>query len=218
MTAPRMNIYGFPHKGLRNALGQWQFNASKLDITSEKDVSAFKELSDAVCLLLDLHQKAEDQVMLPVIEARIAGSTTHNADEHDRLHAMVEQIQSDAAALKAGSPSHQGDSIRVQIDAFIAHYLMHMAEEETQMNEVIWAHFDDSEIMTWQAAIMGKLSPEQKMLWFKYIIPALNPFERQILLGGIRSTAPAEAVDAILSMLEGVMPAHEIEPLRQTTH
>lgn len=218
MSHPRMNIYGFPHKGLRNALGQWQFQASKLDITHESEVRSFQALSEAVCLLLNLHQQAEDEVVLPEIEARVPAATEHNSREHDRLHKILEDIQVSAQTLSAGGSPAQTTSLAASIDLFIAHYLLHMAEEETEMNDVIWANFSDDELMGWQEAIMAKLSPEQKMLWFKYIIPALNPFERQLMLGNVRANAPAESYDAILTMLETVMPAHEIEPLKQTTH
>lgn len=218
MSHPRMNIYGFPHKGLRNALGQWQFQASKLDITSEAQIRSFQKLSDAICLLLTLHQQAEDEIVLPAIEARAPSATHHNSHEHDRLHRMLENIQGAARNLSTGGSPSQITSLAALIDQFISNYLLHMAEEETEMNEVIWSHFTDDELMTWQGAIMAKLTPEQKMLWFKYIIPALNPFERQLMLGNVRANAPAEAYEAIITMLESVMPAHEIEPLKQTTH
>ena len=35
---PRVNIYGFPHKGLRHGLGQLSMALSKLDISDSSDI------------------------------------------------------------------------------------------------------------------------------------------------------------------------------------
>jgi hemerythrin-like domain-containing protein len=218
MTSPRMNIYGFPHKGLRNALSQLQFETSKVDISSDQDVSALKALSETVVTLLELHQDAEDSVMLPDIEARAPGSTTHNAREHERLHAMVEAIAHHTQLLTVGAGAGAHSELFDAINAFISDYLTHMAEEEHEVNATIWQHFSDDEILGWQGQIMGKLTPEQKMLWFRFIIPALTPFEREIMLGGVRANVPAETYAAILEMLSQYMPEHELAPLKAITH
>ncbi len=73
-----------------------------------------------------------------------------------------------------------------------------MADEEDGINQVIWDAFSDEEILSWQSQIMDKLTPEQKMLWFRFIIPALNPSERQMMLGGVRESVPAEAYAGII--------------------
>ena len=46
-------------------------------------------------------------------------------------------------------------------------------------------------------------------MWFKYIVPALNPFERTIILGGFKANAPVEYFDAVVNMLAENMPASE---------
>lgn len=85
--------------------------------------------------------------------------------------------------------------------AFLSDYLTHMAEEERDMNAVIWEHFDDSEIISWHAQSMEKLTPDQKMLWFRFIVPSLNRFERQIVMGGVRASVPDALYQGILGML-----------------
>ena len=217
MSSPRMNIYGFPHKGLRNALSQLQFEASKLDVSSHQNVTSVKALSETVVSLLELHQEAEDSVMLPDIEARVPGATTHNAREHRRLHTMVEAIAQQTQALTVGAAPEAQVQLFDAINDFFSDYLTHMAEEEREVNATIWQHFSDDEILGWQGQIMAKLTPEQKMHWFRFIIPALTPFEREIMLGGVRANVPAEAYEAILEMLSHYMPEHELAPLRATT-
>lgn len=213
MSQPRVNIYGFPHKGLKNALSQLLYAASRCDSTDTHSITALKTLSDEVTLLLELHQEAEDQVVLPALEAKLPGSTHQNSAEHDRLHALVEDIRQQTEQLEAGqSPAATADLFSA-IGNFYAQYLNHMAEEEGDINHVIWSAFSDQEILGWQPQIMDKLTSAQKMLWFRFIIPALTPFERQIMLGGVRESVPAEAYAGIIEGLKPYLSESELSPL-----
>lgn len=53
-------------------------------------------------MLLELHQDAEDHVALPALEAKVPGLTEHNANDHDRLHRLVEGIQQQTRQLEPG--------------------------------------------------------------------------------------------------------------------
>ena len=81
--------------------------------------------------------------------------------------------------------------------------------EESEINPVIWANLADEELMELQGQIMASLSPDNIMMWFKYIVPALNPFERTIILGGFKENAPAEFFDQVLNMLKDYMSENE---------
>ena len=213
MAAPRVNIYGFPHKGLRNGLSQLMFQVSKTDVTSQASVAELKSLSSTLVELLDLHQQAEDSVVLKDLETRVPGSTTKNHADHDELYAKVAAFAAHIDGIEAGDSMAVTQQALDMVASFCSEYLMHMAEEEGEINEVIWAHFTDEEILQWQGQIMGKLTPDQKMDWFRFIVPALNPMERQIMLGGVKEVLPPEAYQGILNMLSNYMSADELAPL-----
>lgn len=213
MSAPRMNIYAFPHKGLRNALGQWLFEAGKLDATSPQSIDQFKAITEDVVTLLTLHQHSEDQVVIPDLESRAPGSTDHNHAEHDRLHTLLEEIHGSANTLEAGQSHAQFSQLYTLISHFISDYFKHMWDEEAVLVETIWAHFSDQDIIGWHGRIMEAMAPEHKMLWFRFMVPALNPMERQIVMGGFKNSAPAQAYSAALKMLHAFMPAEELAAL-----
>lgn len=213
MTAPRVNIYGFPHKGLRNGLSQLLFQVSKTDITNEASVAELKTLGQQMVTLLTLHQEAEDSIVLVDLESRVPGSTKHNHDEHERLHTMVEAIGSQLDALEVGGSPAATARLLYTVSEFMSEYFKHMDEEEHEINQAIWDAFTDHEIMGWQPKIMDKLTPEQKMLWFRFIIPALNPMERQIMMGGMRESVPAEVYAGVINFLKDYMSEEELAPL-----
>ena len=61
-------------------------------------------------------------------------------------------------------------------------------------------------LMGIHGAIMSKLAPEQISLLFKYIVPALNPTERAIILSGFKAGAPEAFFDQVLDVIRGEMP------------
>ncbi len=81
------------------------------------------------------------------------------------------------------------------------------------MNSLIWSHFTDEELMGIHGAIMSKLAPEQIVLWFKYIVPALNPMERNIILSGFKANAPEEFVNRVLGVIREEMPASSFDSM-----
>lgn len=213
MVNNRMNIYGFAHKGLKNALSQLLLELGKADTANPTDIANIKNKTQEVITLLHLHQEAEDScVMAPLAER--APDVAHACHaEHTKLHEMVNGIEHDVAQLGAGESPDKLESVYQSLGRFYSSYLAHMAEEEATLNEAIWKHFSDDEIMQWQGQIMEKLTFEQQILWFKYIVPALNPMERQILLGGVKANAPEPAYQQVITMLKSVLTPEELVSL-----
>lgn len=198
----RVNIYGFPHKGLRNGLGKLSLAIGNLDTNDTGAVQEVVALANELSELLGLHLHSEEDFVSPPLEAKIPGSTEHNHEDHEAMkvleHEMVAAVQ--AMAL---NPNPATQEVAYQaVNLFIREYFRHMSEEEGDMNKVIWENFEDQDILGWQGQILSKLTPDQFFKWFKYIIPALSPFEQQIMLGGFKENAPVEAYTATIAGLE----------------
>lgn len=203
MSTPRVNIYGFPHKGLRNGLGQLAFKLGALDINDVEGREEVLSLTEELSVLLGLHLHAEEDYVLPPLEAKVPGSTQHNHEDHEAMEALEEEMVNAIRALK-DQPNIPGlNEAYDKVNLFIREYYRHMSEEEGEMNAVIWEHFSDEEILQWQGQILSKLTPEQFFSWFKFIIPSLQPHEQAIMLGGFKMNAPAEAYKATI---EGLKP------------
>jgi hypothetical protein len=198
----RVNIYGFPHKGIRYGLGQLSFKVGSLIFDDNGALKACKELADDLSELLDLHLHAEEEFVLPPLEAKVPGSTQHNHDDHIAMQ-KLEHDMSDAIRRLVDVPNEIHLNIAYdKINNFIKEYFRHMSEEETEINKVIWEHFSDQEILGWQGQILAKLTPDQFFKWFKYIIPSLSQLEQSLMLGGFKVNAPAEAYNETIKNLE----------------
>lgn len=209
MSQPRANIYGFPHKGLRIALSQLSMLSGNTDYSNADSLKKLKNLSVELVTLLDLHLHSEEDVVLPALEAKMPGSTSENVEEHEQLEKEVQAFDKQLTNITVDSAPNSGAQFYEAVYNFHSKYIAHMAMEESDINPLIWANFTDEEIMAWHGQVMSTLTPGQIMLWFKYIVPALNPFERGMIMGGFKENAPAEFLDKVLDMLKEYMSEKE---------
>lgn len=66
MTQPRMNVFGFPHKGLRNALSQLSLLAGNTDYNNQESLNQLKSLNAEVVTMLEFHANAEESISVPL--------------------------------------------------------------------------------------------------------------------------------------------------------
>ncbi len=204
-----MNIYGFPHKGLRNLLSQVSLLSGNTDYSNAVSLEKLKDLTTELVTLLDLHVHSEEDVLLPALEVKVPGSTRENVEEHEQLEKEIKDFDEKMKNITVDSTPDSGVKFYESVYNFHSKYIAHMAMEESEINPVIWANLADEELMELQGQIMASLSPDNIMMWFKYIVPALNPFERTIILGGFKENAPAEFFDQVLNMLKEYMSENE---------
>lgn len=202
MYSNRINIYGFPHKGLRNALGQLSFKLGNLDVENKQAMDNIANQAFEISELLKLHLHSEESHVLPPLEKEVPGSTKHNHEDHEYMEQLEKEMITQIEVLKNKPSLENARKAYQHTNLFIREYFRHMDEEETDLNQVIWKYFSDTDILEWQGKILSSLSPEQMFKWFKYIIPALSPFEQNIMLGDFKQNAPKEAYEFVINGIE----------------
>jgi len=206
----RVNIYGFPHKGLRNALGQLSLKAGAVNISNEHELEELKILGNEVSELLNLHLKAEEEFVLPPLESKVPGSTDGNHQDHLEMERLEDEMVNKLNALVKTPDIPAANDLYNQVNLFIREYYRHMNDEEDQMNKIIWEHFNDPEILEWQGKILAKLTPEQFFKWFKFIIPALLPEEQIIMLSGFKQNAPSQVYESTIHKLKPYLTENQL--------
>lgn len=195
-------LYTFPHKGLRNALSQLSFQAGSTNYGDQQELDDLKQISKEIVLLLDLHMRSEEDILLPALELRVPGSTEGNHEEHEHLGEKIKRFEAMLNEILITPPRSNGASFYLIYNDFHSMYIAHMAMLETKINDLIWANFTDEEMMKMHGQIMASLTLEQIMMWFKYIVPALDFIERSVIMGGLKAYAPAEFFESVINMLK----------------
>lgn len=177
----RFDLYSLIHKGQRKYL----FNlASDIGTCNPADEAQCKSITDRVYAMVDHiedHRSNEETFIHPLyIEAGI----------HDLvMDAEHHQLELQMQRLKVLCVQKDMHALYREFNRFLAAYLLHMDEEETQQELVLWKHFDDARLMGAMATFAASKSQEEMIVGFEIMAPALNIDELMRLFGP--KSAPA---------------------------
>jgi len=201
----RFDIYRNIHMGLRACMMEVLLAVGRMD---PQDVAELGTVLGQVRFLLrfcQLHLKKEEKFVHPAMEARAPGSTTHIASDHgDHLRALEELEAAVVAVEQAADGARQKPALALykQLALFVGENFVHMHIEETDHNEVLWRTHCDQEIIAIEHAIIASLEPEDKPLTLRWMLPALSPQVRAMMVGMLRANLPPEAMAGIMAMLK----------------
>jgi len=203
-TLPRQDLYALPHKGLRHAMSDTQLRIGMLDPDDPAATAgAIAQLRDLLAILSH-HQTIEDRFVLPAIEARRPGASADNARDHHHhtraIAALGDRATAVVRAVEAASPDRHPIAHRLylELSTFVGENLTHMAIEESELNPLLWALYDDDELRAIQGQILAWETPAQMAGSVRWLMPALNPTERALLVVGARPLLPPEVLDQLL--------------------
>ncbi len=100
-----------------------------------------------------------------------------------------------------------GNQVYGTFNRFIGRYVGHLDREETELETALLAHFTDEELAAMEQQIMGSVAPERMAEWLTVICSSMNADELTGMFGGMKATAPPQAVEGMLKLAEQAMPA-----------
>ena len=216
----RMNIYDAPHKGLRNALSQLQFLSGKTNYSQLNEVERLFDLGREVFRILAIYIETENEITLAELDTRCPGCAGFERAGHDRLQFeqrsiqdFISRIYSDVKAdLKADD---LGAEFHLLLSKYHANYLLHIAEEESVTQLLLWKHFTDEELMEHRYRIIEKNPPDALLTWVKFITPAQGPIERVRFLICFKKVASEVLFNHAIKLLRLELPEEEFISLER---
>ena len=204
-AAPRKrhDIYAGIHKALRAALADTLVAVGRLDTGDpQESAQTLAALRDVLAFCRD-HLETENAFVHPAMEARRPGSTRRIADEHVGHAAAIASLAAQANALLQ-APHGRRDALAAALYGAFAHFvgenLVHMHEEETVHNPVLWADYSDEELCALEDAIRAHHPAPAMARALRWMLPALPPAERAAMLAHARAKAPEAVYAGMLSL------------------
>lgn len=199
--APRLDLYAGIHKALRALMTDTLLAVGRMDTGDDLELAA---TTQRVRELLDLcasHLAHENQFIHAAMEARAPGASDLIAHEHEEhgqhiasLGGLVGALLSSPLAGRAGLALE----LYRQLALFIADNFQHMHVEETVHNAVLWSRYTDAELADLHGALVASIPPEEMMYTLRWLVPFMNPAERQAMMGEMQAHAPAPAFAAAM--------------------
>lgn len=201
-TAPRLDLYAHIHKALRLFMADTLEQLSRLDIDDPLDLAASLAQLDALLDAAKHHVDKENTFMHPAIEARRAGASAAIELEHEEHLDAIATLRAEGAALRALPSAAAAQRLYRRFAAFVAHNFEHMAVEESLHNQALWAAYSDEELFELHGRILASIGPHEMSEVLRWMIPALNPAERALVIGSLPPQAQAPVLASARALLD----------------
>lgn len=201
----RFDMYTGIHKALRLAMGQTLAALGAMDPADAASRDAVLGELRGLLHILRGHVEHENTHVHTAIEARAPGQSAALAAEHvDHITALA-SLELRAAAVQA-CPEGEHAALALllyrEFALFVADNLVHMAEEESRHNALLWALYSDEELLQIHDRLVGSIPPQEMAQIARYMVPGLSHPERVALFQGLRASAPEPAVQALLEVAQ----------------
>ena len=213
---PRFDIYAIIHKALRAAMTDTLLAAGRLDAGDSREVTDTVVRIDALLELCKLHLEKEDKYVHPAMEARSPGSTRRIANDHtDHRVAFVRLRRRIDSLTRAPAASREAAAhdLYLELSLFVGENLVHMHEEETAHNAVLWDSYSDAELAALEDTIRANLTPAQMQHALRWMLPAMTPAQRAGMLRQMRYAAPTPVYNGTLAMARAHVDADGLRKL-----
>ena len=203
-AAARVDLYAPIHKALRHFMTDTLHRVGRVDVADADDMARTLGQLDALLEQCLQHIHHENEFMHTAMEARQPRGSTRTADDHLEHHESIDALRADANALRAAPQAERsGIALRLyrHLALFVAENFQHMHFEETHNNGVMWAHYSDAEIIDLHHRLVASIPPAENLQIARWMVPALSPAERAMVLGDMKAGAPQPAFQAALEVI-----------------
>ena len=202
--APRFDLYTGIHKAMRSFMAETLVRLGRIDVADAADRDqALDQLEQLLGFCAD-HLRHENTFVHTAIEARHPAGSAKVAEEHVEHGESIAALREEAAALRS-APEHAAGALALRLyrhlALFVAENLQHMHSEETAHNALLWQHYGDGELAELHGRLLASLSPRDKELAARWMLPASTPAERAAMIAGVKAEVPPEALVGLLAML-----------------
>lgn len=176
----RPDLFASTHKGIRAMLLHLVQKAGTTDFTDAAVLASLTADAKDIFELLELHSKLEDEYILPLLRGDASGVAATFGEAHGDLDARLHGLLAALVQIDATAPdaAKQGHRFIVQLSRIAGELLVHMSDEELELNPALWSNTTNEALIGAQQAITRSLAPDQSIRFLRWMYPALNPRER----------------------------------------
>ena len=192
MTAHRYNFYKIIHKGIRRELGELLRLAAELDVDDRDATNPYLARLHASLALMGAHAHHEDAHIEPLVERFAPALARRIFATHRVLDQQEHELLRRAEVMRERADA--GHAYYLALTRYVATQLGHMAEEETEVMELLWEHVSDEDLLAVEGAIVASCAPEENAVYMEWMMHGVSEPERVAFLAAMRQAAPPEAV------------------------
>lgn len=206
----RYNSFLMIHKALRAMLYETASIIQQTNFADPEQSELVVEKIDMILYSFEQHARHEDISILPLLEIYEHQLVVDFEQEHlkdgelgNRLKHLLNIFNT---AETAADKVFCGSFISKSFVEFMIFNLEHMAREEMLINQALWKHYTDEQLIMNNQKMVAAIPAEEKILISTWMIRAANDIEVVNWLKDVRNSAPDFIFQSLLSLTESELP------------
>lgn len=188
MTHERASLdpYRLAHKGIRVMLARLLESAGRTDFADPRAREQIRQSSLETVHLLRSHARLEALFLDPLLATCTTEGGTSARHDHAKLESELftlvldldppSRCESSTSEVRA-----HGHRFYLALTRLVAHYLLHMADEETRVLALLHAHVDGDLLHRMMLAAQSTITADEAAKTAAAIAEAIAPYERESL-------------------------------------
>jgi len=221
MKTLRYNAFNQIHKGLRALLYDTAIAIQHTDFLLPAQVHETFGKIEKTLWLFEGHAHTEDELLFPLLQSLSPDIVMDFEQQHQRDHELGESLRKLINAYNnaedANARIHCGILLLQAFNEFTAFNLEHMNREETIINEALWQHYTDQDILAIEKTIVASIPAEKNPWYWKWMMRGLNNTEIITWLKKVKAFAPTAIFEALTGVAARELPTDRWTAIRQNT-
>ncbi|MGN6618878.1 MAG: hypothetical protein ACTHJ5_17015 [Ilyomonas sp.] len=209
---PRYNGFYLIHKALRAMLYDTALCIQQTYFANTDEAEIALEKTETVLHAFEQHAHHEDEFINPALQVYEPALAEQFENEHVEDHLLSNRLKNliniyrnlnfSAERIEAGS------AISKTWVEFMVFNLKHMAKEESVLNQALWKHYTDEEIIALNERLVKSIPPHEMNMSAIWMIRSGNDNDLVTWLKGIKSSAPEFIFQSLLTTIKNELPAY----------
>jgi hypothetical protein len=174
----RVDLYAPVHKALRYAdarvlidLGNCPGDPGAID----RALRALREM----LVLHEIHQRVEDHVVIPALEAKRLGSAARLVNAHREHEDSISRMRTQIAVVERDPTRDALHRLYLEVTRFVGDANLHMYEEETLAQPLFEEVYSQPELAQIASRARDSVTPAEHQLFAGYFLPSMSHADRQ---------------------------------------
>ena len=202
----RYNAFYLIHKGLRAMLYDAALTMQQTDFANDAETSVVLAKINEVLFTFDNHAHHEDSFIIPAVETYEPQLAASFEQEHVEDHRIANELKNLIAIYENTFFDEEkticGSAIVKSFTEFIVFNLKHMAKEEMLLNQALWEHYTDEQIIAIEQQLLAYIPPAEKQKTSRWMMRAISTTDAANWLKRVKATALASVFNNLLRLAE----------------
>lgn len=211
MQQPRYNGFLMIHKALRAMLMDTTLELQHANFLNVEKTHTLLQKVETVVATFESHAHHEDTLILPLIQEQCPDVYNQFETEHETDHELGERLQAAIDSLRVEEDTTRrlslGSKILYAFYDFVAFNFAHMSKEETILNDALWKHVTDEELLQVNMKIVQNNTPEQMQTAAYRMLKGCSNEEISKWMQGVKKGMPETAFNGLLELATRILPA-----------